>query len=80
MRVKAQVSRAYKLCLKRELQAHDSADFESMLTLSQKEDFTNSLVVKREPSELRVDKTLMSAPLKLLGRVLSNGSGYRSHP
>jgi hypothetical protein len=30
----AHVARAYKLCLKRKLQAHDSADFESMLALS----------------------------------------------
>jgi len=59
---------------------HDSTDFESMLALSQKEDVTNSLVVKREPLDLRVGKTLMPAPLKLLGRLLSNGSGYRSHP
>ena len=47
MPVKTQVLRAHKLCLKRELSAYDSADFESMLTLSQKEDVTDSLVVKK---------------------------------
>jgi hypothetical protein len=32
--VKAHVARTYKLCVKRELQTDDSADFEGMLDLS----------------------------------------------
>jgi hypothetical protein len=34
IRVKAHVARTYKLCVKRELQTDDSADFEGMLDLS----------------------------------------------